>query len=122
MRMFVYICAARALILRSILSEICMNRVNYTINRFSCSSFLASKMFLATYLLGLFMATATSDAPPKLSDTYTAVVDTETTGNIPGLPHGESTYTEYYDYTNKRRRLDFTAGSLEGQTKVYRYQ
>ena len=78
-------------------------------------------MFVATYLLGLFMVTAASDAPPKLSDTYTAVVDTETNGNIPGLPHGESTYTEYYDYSNKRRRLDFTAGSLEGQTKVYRY-
>lgn len=60
-------------------------------------------------------------SPPKISDVYTASVTSRTSGNIPGLPQGESSFTEYYDFTNKRRRLDFTAGSLEGQTKVYRY-
>ena len=77
-------------------------------------------MFATVGFMFIAVTTATTD-PPKLSDTYTSVVTTKTTGNIPGLPHGESTYTEYYDYTNKRRRLDFTSGSMEGQTKVYRY-
>lgn len=76
-------------------------------------------VFAATALA--LSATCALAAPPKISDVYTSLVETTTAGNIPGLPTGHSTYTEYYDFTNKRRRLDFTAGSMEGQTKVYRY-
>ena len=32
-----------------------------------------------------------------------------------------SPVSRYYDYTNKRRRIDFHSGSMQGQTKVYRY-
>jgi hypothetical protein len=56
--------------------------------------------------------------PPTISLTYTSLVTSKTTGDIPGLPKGTKTYTEYYDYKNKRRRLDFAS---EGYSKVYRY-
>jgi hypothetical protein len=49
---------------------------------------------------------------------YTALVTSTTTGDIPGLPKGTKTYTEYYDYANKRRRLDFVGESM---SKIYRY-
>jgi hypothetical protein len=45
-------------------------------------------------------------------------VTSKTTGDIPGLPKGTQTYTEYYDFANKRRRLDFTS---QGFSKIYRY-
>ena len=49
---------------------------------------------------------------------YTALIDSDVTGNIPDIPKGKSQYTEYYDFANKRRRLDFPA---TGMSKVYRY-
>jgi hypothetical protein len=55
---------------------------------------------------------------PTISETYTSLITSKTTGDIPGLPKGTKTYTEHYDYKNKRRRLDFAA---EGYSKVYRY-
>ncbi|MDB3902323.1 hypothetical protein N9362_00030 [bacterium] len=61
-------------------------------------------------------ATATT-AVPTIPQQYTAQVASDVKGDIPGLPKGKSTYTEYYDFANKRRRVD----SSDGTTKVYRY-
>jgi hypothetical protein len=76
-------------------------------------------------------------APPKIAGQYTATITSTTTGDVPGIPKGTQTYTEYYDCTcfgivacqtteqyvfvtvvNKRKRLDFTD---QGYSKVYRY-
>jgi hypothetical protein len=66
-------------------------------------------------------ASASITVPPPISLQYTANIHSKTTGDIPGLPKGTTDYKEYYDYKNKRRRLDFISGQGAGSTKVYRY-
>jgi hypothetical protein len=59
----------------------------------------------------------TAAEPPLIPQQYTAQIISDVKGDIPDIPKGKSTYTEYYDYGNKRRRIDFS----DGTSKVYRY-
>ena len=68
-------------------------------------------------LLAAAAVAVTTAQPPPIPKQYTAHVLSDVKGNIPNIPKGKSTYTEYYDYGNTRRRIDFS----DGTSKVYRY-
>ena len=57
-------------------------------------------------------------SPPKIPDTFTAVITSDTSGTSHGtVPKGKSSMKQWYDYANKRLRKD----ADDGTTKVYRY-
>jgi hypothetical protein len=55
---------------------------------------------------------------PVIPNQYYAEISGNTTGNVSGVPTGVFTMTEYYDYDNKRRRIDRD----DGVTKMYDYK
>ena len=58
------------------------------------------------------------DAVPTIPPVWTADIVATSNGTLPGVPVGTKSYTEYHDYTNKKRRLDFKE---QYYTKIYRY-
>mmetsp|Transcript_37086 Transcript_37086/g.54502 ORF Transcript_37086/g.54502 Transcript_37086/m.54502 type:complete len:469 (+) Transcript_37086:62-1468(+) len=63
-------------------------------------------------------ATVNENDVPELAPVWTADIVAKTSGTFPGVPHETQTYTEYHDFTNDRRRVDYTD---QGFTKIYRY-
>lgn len=72
---------------------------------------------MKTFVVAAAAAAGLAAAVPVIPQQFTAKIASDVKGDIPGLPKGKSTYTEYYDFANKRRRLDLD----DGTTKVYRY-
>ena len=68
---------------------------------------------LATLSLSLSFASPLS--PPKIPDTFTAVITSTTSGTSHGtVPKGKATMKLWYDFANKRLRKD----SNDGTTKA----
>lgn len=55
---------------------------------------------------------------PAIVDQFTTDIQSNTTGNVSGIPTGLATATQFYDYTNKRVRIDRD----DGTSKMYDYK
>ena len=63
-------------------------------------------------------AATVATAVPIISDVWTADVTATSNGTLPNVPTGTKAYTEYHDFKNKRKRVDFKD---QYYTKIYRY-
>ena len=68
--------------------------------------------------MSILLCLHTMAATPVIPDTFTADVVAVSSGTAPGVPKGTQSFTQFYDYTNKRLRKDFHD---QGYAKVYRY-
>jgi len=61
---------------------------------------------------------ATNSDVPVIPNQFYATIYGNTTGTVPGVPYGQATVKQWYDYTNKRVREDRD----DGTTKMYDYK
>ena len=67
--------------------------------------------------LSLSLSFASPLTPPKIPDSFTAVITATTSGTSSVVPKGTASMKQFYDFSNKRLRKD----ADDGTTKVYRY-
>ena len=75
-------------------------------------------MSLKSIALLTLAASTTVTAVPIIPDVWTADITATTNGTLPNVPKGTKSFTEYHDFKNKRRRVDFKD---QYYTKIYRY-
>ena len=95
-------------------TEVCGNTTKDVKN----NDFAAASVSPLAAALASAAASASSLAVPTLPPVWTADIVATSSGTFPSVPQGTKSYTEYHDYTNKKRRLDFKD---QYYTKIYRY-
>ena len=76
-------------------------------------------MTASAFCMALACLACAYAAPPALPQQYTAVIDSDVTGNIPDVPKGKSTYTVHNGHARRQQdRQEWTCGRRIGNTRT----